>query len=206
MICRLSGRLEHVGPSAVIVSVGGVGCEVLVPVSALGRLEALRGEQVALHTILYLEGNPTGSTFIPRLVGFLAESDRAFFNAFIKVKGISMKKALRAMSVPVHQLAGAIEARDEKLLTSLPEIGRRTAAQIITDLCGKLDAFILESRVPLPVRELTEAQRVALEILVQWGDRRADAQRWVTAAVEQDPTLEQADAIVKAAYRAKQIA
>jgi hypothetical protein len=52
--------------------------------------------------------------------------------------------------------------------------------------------------------EMTDAQRVALEILVQWGDRRADAQRWIAAAVERDPALAEPDAIVRAAYRARE--
>ena len=34
--------------------------------------------------------------------------------------------------------------------------------------------------------------------------RRADAQRWIAAAVEADPNLAEPDAIVRAAYRAKQ--
>ncbi|HMQ17395.1 MAG TPA: hypothetical protein PKC49_15630, partial [Phycisphaerae bacterium] len=57
---------------------------------------------------------------------------------------------------------------------------------------------------PTPVvAEWTGVRRVALEILVQWGDRRADAQRWIAAALEEVPDLREPEEIVRAAYRVK---
>jgi Holliday junction DNA helicase RuvA len=203
VICRLTGRLIEIVEHAAVVDVGGICYEVLVPASSLAGLQRLVGEDVTLFTIQYLEGNPTGTNFIPRVIGFLSETDREFFDKFVKVKGVSMRKALRAMAVPAHQLAAAIETGDDHVLTSLPEIGKKTAAQIVTDLRGKLDRFLVPSSAPLPVRELTDAQKIALDILVQWGDRRPDAQRWITAAVEADPNLKTPEDIVRAAYRAK---
>lgn len=203
MICRLTGRVESVGDQHATVAVGGLCYEALVPASSLPDLQRLIGEDVTLFTIQYLEGTPTGTSMIPRLIGFLSETDRAFYSAFIKVKGVSMRKALRAMAVPAHQLANAIETGDDRLLISLPEIGKKTAQQIINDLRGKLDAFVAPSAAPMPVAELTDAQKVALDILVQWGDRRADAQRWITAAVETAPDLTTPEDIVRSAYKLK---
>lgn len=203
MICRLSGRVVSADQQAAVIEVGGLCYEVLVPASSLPNLQRLVGNDVTLFTIQYLEGNPTGTNFVPRVIGFLSETDREFFNKFIKVKGVSMRKALRAMAVPAHQLAAAIESGDDRLLTSLPEIGKRTAAQIVTDLRGKLERFLLPSAAPLPMRELTDAQKVALEILIQWGDKRPDAQRWITQAVEAHPNVTTPEDIVRAAYRAK---
>jgi Holliday junction DNA helicase RuvA len=203
VICRLTGRVVSAHGNAAVVEIGGFGYEVLVPASSLPNLERLIGEEATLFTIQYLEGNPAASNFVPRTIGFLSESDREFYNLFVKVKGVSMRKALRAMALPAHQLAAAIEHGDEHLLTSLPEIGKRTAAQIVTDLRGKLERFVVPSAAPTPMRELTDAQKVALEILVQWGDRRADAQRWISAAVEAVPNLTTPEDIVRAAYRAK---
>jgi Holliday junction DNA helicase RuvA len=202
----MTGRLIEIAEHAAVVDVGGICYEVLVPASSLAGLQRLVGEDVTLFTIQYLEGNPTGTNFVPRVIGFLSETDREFFDKFVKVKGVSMRKALRAMAVPAHQLAAAIETGDDRVLTSLPEIGKKTAAQIVTDLRGKLDRFLVPSSAPLPVRELTDAQKIALDILVQWGDRRPDAQRWITAAVETDPKLKTPEDIVRAAYRAKHAA
>jgi Holliday junction DNA helicase RuvA len=204
MICRLRGQLVRVGPETVELDVGGTGYEVMVAGTTLAELGGCDGQEVTLHTVQYFEGNPAGANLVPRLVGFRTEAERAFFQLFTRVKGISNRRALRAMHVPVAQLAAAIESADARLLTSLPEIGKKTAQQIITELQGHCTAFASAPSAPQAAHaELTAAQRVALEILVQWGDRRADAQRWVAAAVEADPALNEPDAIVRAAYRVK---
>lgn len=206
MICRLTGRVVAVDEETVVLEQGGIGYEVQVPASAPGQLQQLRGQEVTLFTIQYFEGNPAGAHLFPRLIGFLTETERAFFGVFTKVRGVSIRRALRAMSLPVDQLAAAIERGDARLLTTLPEIGKKTAAQLVTELRGRLQAFLAPAAGPLPALELTDAQRVALEILVQWGDRRADAQRWIAAAVQADPGLTEPDDIVRAAYRLKTLA
>lgn len=204
MICRLTGRIVDVNEDHVVLEVAGVGYELMVSAASLGELRRLAGQDITLFTVQYFEGNPAGSNLIPRLIGFVTETDRAFFNLFTRVKGISNRRALKAMCLPVHQLAAAIESGDQRLLTTLPEVGKKTAAQIVTELQGQTQSFLVASAAPTPLPELSDAQRVALDILVSWGDRRADAQRWIAAAVEADPSLTGPDAIVRAAYRAKQ--
>jgi len=204
VICRLTGRLAGVSEDAVVVELGGVGYEVLVPAVALPELQSRMGQEVTLFTVQYFEGNPAGANLVPRLIGFLSEADRAFFNLFTRVRGISTRRALRAMGLPTCELAAAIERSDARLLSTLPEIGKKTAAQIIAELQGRLERFLSPRAAAAPAPEFTQAQQIALDILVRWGDRRADAQRWIAAAVRADPTLTEPDAIVRAAYRVKQ--
>jgi Holliday junction DNA helicase RuvA len=206
VICRLTGRVLSVDAQSIELDAGGIAYQVFTPAFSYPDLVQRQGESLTLFTVQYLEGNPAGGNLIPRLLGFLAESDRAFFNEFIKVKGVSMRRALRAMHVPPNLIAAAIERGDEKFLTGLPEIGRKTATQIITDLRGEMQPFTTAAGVgqaTTPVT-LTDAQLVALDIMVQWGDRRPDAQRWIAAAVEADSALREPEAIVRAAYRMKQ--
>jgi Holliday junction DNA helicase RuvA len=204
MICRLRGMLVRAGPETVELEVAGIGYELMVSGTTLRALEAFGGAEVTLHTVQYFEGNPAGAHLVPRLIGFATTEERAFFHLFTRVKGISNRRALRAMSVAVPQLAAAIESGDLRVLTALPEIGKKTAQQIISELQGQCAVFTTATgEMVRGPTELTAPQRVALEILVQWGDRRADAQRWVTAAVEEDPGLTEPDAIVRAAYRVK---
>jgi Holliday junction DNA helicase RuvA len=204
MICRLTGRLGEVGAESVMIETGALAYEVLVPRSACAELQRMIGSEVTLFTLEYSEGNPTSGHLIPRIVGFLSATDRDFFGELLKVKGLGIRRALRAMSVPAAQIAAAIENADERSLAALPEVGRRTASQMIAQLRGKLGRFVGAAGEPAPAGELSEAQRLALEILVRWGDRRADAQRWVVAAVAEDPGLRDPEAIVRAAYRIKQ--
>lgn len=204
MITRITGRIVDVTDQAVIVEAGALCYEVLVPAAALGALGKMKGGEAVLHTLYTLEGNPATGQLAPRLMGFLTEADRAFFHELTKVKGISNRRALKVMCVPSHQIAAAIEQGDEKTLTSLPEVGRKSAAQMVTELRGKMQPFLAPASAAAPASELTDAQRVAVDILVSWGDRRAEAQQWVTEAVRAEPALKEPDAIVKAAYRVKQ--
>lgn len=203
MICRMTGRLVGVAEEAAVIDMGGMCHEVFVPRSALADLARLNGSDVTFFTLEYLDGNPAMGHLVPRLVGFLTEEERGFFNELLKVKGLGVRKALRAMSVPAHQIARAIENGDERTLANLPEIGKRTATHVVAQLRGKLERFLAPSAGPMPVAQMTDAQIVALDILVHWGDRRTDAQRWIAAAVEAEPALKEADAIVRAAYRVK---
>lgn len=206
MIARLTGRVAGFHDEGVTIEHEALCFEVLAPAAALPELQQRAGETVILHTILYLEGSLGGGNLTPRLLGFLSEADRRFFHELTRVKGVSTRKALRAMSMPTHLIAGAIERGDERLLTSLPEIGKKTAAQMITELRGRLSPYCATQPAAAALVELSQPQQLALEILVQWGDRRADAQRWIAAAVEAEPGLTEPDAIVRAAYRAKRSA
>jgi len=206
MIARITGRLVDVSDAGVaIVERDGVAYEVFVPAASQPELAARCGQELTLFTVLYLEGNLAAGNLVPRLLGFVSAVDRAFFHEFTKVRGISQRRGMRAMSLPTAQLATAIEHGDERLLATLPEIGKKTAAQIVADLRGKLAAFVTGAGggAAPGLSDLTDAQRVALEILVQWGDRRHDAQRWITAAVDEEPGLHDPEEIVRAAYRVK---
>ena len=79
----------------------------------------------------------------PRLIGFLSEVEREFFELFCSVDGVGVKKALRAMVRPVKEVATAIEEQDAKLLSSLPGIGPAMSERIIAKLRRKVPKFAL---------------------------------------------------------------
>ncbi|MFO0837910.1 MAG: Holliday junction branch migration protein RuvA [Phycisphaerae bacterium] len=204
MICQITGRLASLGEQSLILEVGPISYELFVPAYSIPMLRVALGGEIKLHTVQYIEGNPAVGSLAPRLVGFVSQPDRDFFHELLKVKNIGVRKALRAMAVPPHQLAASIEHGDERALSALPEIGKRTAATMIAQLRGQVTRFLTADAPSAPIAaDLTPAQRVAADILVSWGDRRHDAQRWIAEAVKQDPSLVEPDEIVKAAYRAK---
>ncbi|MBL8878486.1 MAG: hypothetical protein JNG88_05130 [Phycisphaerales bacterium] len=203
MITRLIGRVSNCGPQSVVIAVGAISYELLIPAASAAQCAALTNTEVVFHTVHYLEGSLGGGNLTPRLIGFLTETDRAFFHELLRVNGVSTRKALRAMSAPTAAIAAAIERGDERFLKDLPEIGKKTAAQIVTELRGRMVPFVASEPAARPVAELSDAQRTALEILVTWGDRRSDAQRWIAAAVDAEPALASPEEIVRAAYRVK---
>jgi Holliday junction DNA helicase RuvA len=205
MIVRMRGRLAELSDEVVIVEREGLAYEILVPSYALAELAASRGGDITLHTLEYLEGNAAGGNLTPRLVGFLHAEDRAFFKQFLTVKGVGVRKALRAFAAPVARIASDIEAADAVALARLPGIGRRMAEQIIAELRGKVTAhaFAVFGAPPASASAFTREQLDAIEILVAWGDGRAEAERWVARAAQLHKDVSSAEAWVKAAYRVK---
>jgi Holliday junction DNA helicase RuvA len=143
MITRVSGTLERVEPTAVEVAVGPMVHEVLVTELVRRSLQTKIGQPVVLHTLEYLEGNPTRGNLVPRLVGFLSEVEREFFELICEVDGVGVRKALRAIVRPVGEIAAAIEEQDSKSLSGLPGIGAATAERMIAKLRRRMPKFAL---------------------------------------------------------------
>jgi len=203
MIARLAGTLEQVSNGAAVVDAGGgLWYEVLIPSCDAERLGRLTGQSVVLYTIHYVEGDPSHGLQMPRLIGFTSPSDREFFRVFTKVKGIGVRKALRALARPMPEVAAAIQNKDAKYLVALPEIGRRLAEQIVAELHGKVEKFAGEA-APARSAELPEPAAEALAVLVQLGERRADAAALVDRVLAVAPELDRAEAIIQQAYRLK---
>jgi holliday junction DNA helicase RuvA len=204
MIVRMTGTVSEVRDGHVIIDRDGVGYEVLICGYALGELTACLGRQVTLHTMEYYEASSVGGNLVPRLIGFLHAEDRTFFTRFITVKGIGVRKALKALTSPMATVAAYIEAADARMLAQLPGIGRRAADQIVAELKGKVGDFALADAGQQPAAAAsgwTDEQRDALEVMVALGDRRADAQRWLERAIQLHPDTHGPDEWLRLAYR-----
>jgi len=203
MIARVAGRLEEVTDASVLIDAGvGLWYEVLTPACDVERLGRRVGQEVVLHTIHYLEGDPSHGQVTPRLIGFLTETDRDFFKVFTTVKGIGARKALRALVRPVAEVAAAIQAKDTRLLKALPEIGPRTAERIVAELHGKVDQFAGERHAePSAEAEMPAGAAEAVAVLVQLGERRVDALALVERALAVAPELQAPEAIIQTVYR-----
>jgi len=139
------------------------------------------------------------------MVGFLNAGERDFFTKYISVKGMGIKKGLRSLSIPIATIAAAIENADDKTLMSLPAIGRRMAQQIIAELKGKLQSFAVGAEQAGPTGAgFKPFQIEAMEILIAWGEKRAEAMELVELACRKHPDIKSAEALVPLVYRLKQ--
>ncbi len=203
MIARIAGRLEEVSNGAALIDIGaGLWYEVLVPACDVERLTRRVGQDAVLHTIHYVEGDPSRGQTVPRLVGFLSEADRDFFRVFTTVKGIGVRRALRALIRPIAEIAAAIQAKDAKILKALPEIGPRTAERMIAELHDRVNEFVGEIG-DTEVSVIPEAGEEAVAVLVQLGERRADALAIVERVLAVAPELESPEEIIQQAYKLK---
>jgi Holliday junction DNA helicase RuvA len=153
----------------------------------------------------YYEGTLGGGNLVPRMIGFLNSAERDFFTKFISVKGMGIKKGLRALNIPIENIASAIENGDEKMLMSLPAVGRRMAQQIVAELKGKLQAFAAGAEPVRPAHaQFQPFQAEAVEILIAWGEKRNEVMELIELACQKHPDVDTAEALVPLVYRIKQ--
>ena len=114
MITKITGQLVSMEDNFLTLLAGPFEYEVLIPEYTRRQLQGQLNQDISLHTIEYLEGNPMQGRMTPRLIGFVSEVEREFFELFCSVDGIGVRKALRAMVRPVKEVATAIEEQDAR--------------------------------------------------------------------------------------------
>jgi Holliday junction DNA helicase RuvA len=205
MIAGIEGKLVQLGTETALVQVGAITYEVMLPGYCVSALSGRIGENVSLCTMEYYEGSLGGGNLIPRLVGFLSPIEREFFALFTSVKGFGIRKGLRALNIPIADIAGAVEAGDEKTLMTLPAVGRKMAQQIVAELKGKLQGFAFGTAPARAAQmKLKPFQIEALEVLVAWGEKRNEATELIEQASQKHPEIATAEELVPVVYRLKQ--
>ena len=207
MIAQIEGQLVELSTGSGLVKVGQICYEVFLPGYAISELGGKIGTDITLCTMEYFEGTPGKGNLIPRMVGFLNLSERKFFNKYTSVKGLGVKKGLKSLTLPIATIANAIESGDEKMLTTLPSVGKRLSQLIIAELRGKVEEFAsgeIATAQSASGGHVLAYQMEALEILVAWGEKRNEAMELIELACKRHPDIVTAEELVPLAYRIKQ--
>lgn len=188
MIGYIEGKLIKKENDRILVLANQVGYEVIVPGVVMKTLLLKKtGSDISLYIFYYqTERQPK-----PVLIGFNQEIEKEFFQRFISVEDIGPLKAVKAMDIPVSEIARAIESKDVKKLVSMKGIGKRTAQKIIAALEGKMHKFDLfgeDEQNERPVKNEVASQ--VLEVLVgQLGHGYVDAKKMIDEALKRNHTL-----------------
>ncbi|MCA9081874.1 MAG: Holliday junction DNA helicase RuvA, partial [Planctomycetaceae bacterium] len=151
----------------------------------------------------YIDGNPQkGGRMVPRLVGFLHQAEREFFDLICQVDGVGVKKALQAMVRPVHEVATAIEEQDTKGLSTLPGIGPAVAERIIAKLRRKMAKFalLIEDELPAEKRTDRDVLNEGYEALIALGHSQADARDKIETAVKAKGKFKSVEDLLQQVY------
>jgi len=200
MIAYLEGRLLKKEQERIILLANQVGYEVLVPAFVRDTLNAKQvGDQVAL----YIYYHQTERQPKPVLIGFNLEAEKEFFQLFISVDAIGPLKAAKAMTIPVSDIADAIESNQLDQLKHMKGIGPRSAQKIIATLQGKVGKFALIRKRDVPsAPEPEDFIQPVLEVLVeQLGHKPADAKRMISAALKRNDRIDSPEALFDEVYR-----
>lgn len=204
MIAYLEGTLKKKESDRIILLVGQVGYEVLIPLFVMESLNAkATGDAIALH-IYY---HQTDRQPKPVLIGFHLEAEREFFQQFISVEAIGPLKAVKALNISVRDIARAIESKNIDVLKKLSGIGERTAGKIIATLQGKMGKFALIREGAIgesadePVLAGDFADQVINVLVDQLGHKPAEAKHMVIAAMKRKPLIANPEDLFDEVYR-----
>ncbi len=179
MIARLKGTLVEKTPNRIVIDVGGVGYDVLVPLSTFyGLGEAGSGVALRVHTHVRED--------VIALYGFSSALELDLFERLISISGIGPKLALAVLSgIDPADLVRAIRAQDVARLTRIPGVGKKTAERI---------GLELKDRMPHAAAR-TEAAGTSsdgrrddlLSALTNLGYKGASAEKAVDTALKKAP-------------------
>ena len=181
MIVQIRGTLAARDMDrAEVVTPGGVGYEVFIPLGVFERLPRV-GEPVELRTYQVVREDAL------LLFGFLEDAERMVFARLLSASGVGPKLALALLSaLPAAQLIRAIRDKNLVALTAITGVGKRTAERLVLDLAGKLDDIPI---VQGGVGAANPAAEEAIRALGVLGFPAADADRAVRAVVQEQGTL-----------------
>jgi Holliday junction DNA helicase RuvA len=203
LITRITGQLKGLQLDGATIKVGAFEYEVFVPEFVRRQLQSLIGEEVTLQTIEYFEGNPQKGRLTPRMVGFMSDVEREFFDMICSVDGVGVKKALRAMVRPVGEVSVAIEEKDIKQLSTLPGIGPAVAERIVAKLRRKMTKFALMvgDEFPTIEGETRDLMQETYEALLSVGHTSQEARRKIDAVVESGKKFKSVEDVLTEVYR-----
>ena len=127
----IRGTVQEVTPSYLVLDNQGIGYHIFI--ANPFRLATLKQKEA---TVYIYQGVTQDSI---RLYGFINKEEKELFLKLIGVSGIGPKSGLAILAAEDHVgLVNAIENNDTKYLQKFPGVGKKTAAQIVLDLQGKL--------------------------------------------------------------------
>ena len=186
MIAHLSGKLLSKQPNIVIIDVGGVGYELIIPLSTFYDLGE-EGSQVSLRVHTHVREDAL------QLYGFRTEREKKLFLHLTSISGIGPKLAVTILSgMSAEELIPAIRNNDLARLVAIPGVGKKTAERLVVELKDKLSA-LSSPELEEQFRRATgagSANTIADDIisaLVNLGFQRAAAEKAVNATMKENP-------------------
>jgi Holliday junction DNA helicase RuvA len=197
----LRGTVVDEQKDRLILEVGGVGYEVIIPPHQMKALRAhylpaddpkARLMNPELSISLYIYHHASERNPLPVLFGFTDLNERRFFELLTTVSNFGPIAATKSMTIPVGEYASRIMTRDVKALCQLPGIGTAKAEQMIAKLRSKMALFAMMPKEEIPDRpagsdeEFVVKAQIALEDL---GYRPQEAERMIDAARKAKPNI-----------------
>lgn len=127
----ISGHVEALTPTHVIIDNMGMGYMVKISLNTYSQIEGLKEVKLLLHFIVREDAQI--------FYGFFEESERQLFRLLISVNGVGSNTAQMMLStLTANEIENAIIGGDVGTLQSIKGIGAKSAQRIIVDLRDKI--------------------------------------------------------------------
>lgn len=138
MIAQVTGTVIQVGPTSVVIEVGGLGVLALCSPNTTAGLRL--GESATLATSLVVREDSL------TLYGFATVDERELFELLQTATGVGPKLAQAALAVLApDDLRSAIATENLVQLCKVPGVGRKGAQRLVIELKDKINATGLVS-------------------------------------------------------------
>ena len=191
MIAYVRGTLVEKEPTRAVIEAGGVGYELLVPLSTYEKLPRTGSEAKILAYHCVREDDEI-------LFGFWAEDEKAMFAKLTSVSGVGPKIALAILSgASIAELAMSIAGGDAKRISAIKGVGKKTAEKICVELKDKVSEFAFSGRAgadtPAPIAKDAVAALRAL------GFNEETSSKMVADVLAKDASVDSVEKIIKLA-------
>jgi len=200
MIAYVRGVLAEKGPDRVVIEAGGVGYELLIPVSTFDRLPKEGGEAKLLAWHCVREDDEA-------LFGFATKEEREMFLKLTQVSGVGPKIALAILSgSSIGELSLAIASGNAKRISSIKGVGKKTAEKICVELKDKvnaIEALAATSRRGGAEGEKAPMLRDAVLALTALGFNDETANKMVSKVLADNPSVKDVETLVRLALASR---
>jgi len=198
MITFLRGRLVHALTTLATIDVGGVGYEVLIPLSSYDKLPTA-DQPIEVLTHLHVREDAQ------ILYGFMSSAERDLFRLLVNhVSGIGPKMALAVLSgMSVNSFKAAVVNNDVASLSKISGVGKKTAERMVLELkdrVGVAAAWEAASAAQAPTLEQKQANEAVLA-LIALGYKQVDTHKLVRDLQEHEGAGKSAEELVKMALK-----
>jgi Holliday junction DNA helicase RuvA len=198
VITFLQGKLVDVLPTQVAIDVGGVGYDVLIPLSSFDKLPSA-GQEVRILTHLQVREDAH------ILYGFMSSGERDLFRLLVNnVSGIGPKIALNVLSgMSVTAFRGAVANADVKSLSQISGVGKKTAERIVVELKDKIGQAGAWEAASAARALSADEQKIndAVLALIALGFKQVEAHDTIKAVVEKLGPTAGVEDLVRAALK-----
>ena len=199
MIAYVRGVLVEKAPDRVVIEAGGVGYELLIPVSTFDRLPREGGEAKLLAWHCVREDDEL-------LFGFATKEEREMFLRLTQVSGVGPKIALAILSgSSIGELSLAIASGNAKRISSIKGVGKKTAEKICVELKDKVSALAALAATARRggADDKAPVIRDAILALTSLGFGEEAANKMVTKVLADEPGVKDAETLIRLALSSK---